>query len=298
MPPPANTCDNSEASLLHLGSLCLGDLECNSSLQPSSSTSQDDDYGKACDDGNSDEAEKHAISFNQRRCLFCKSHAVGFEASLTHMAKEHSFLIPKKAQLIVESETLIKYLHLVIFGYLECLYCGCTRSTVQGIQQHMIGKGHCKIDVDQDASEFRDFYQEEGAQGDDKVTPDGDADAPFESWTLPSGSIIAHRSNQPRVERGVRQRPLMHPKISHTRAPSMDVPVGQSGSKRLVKREAAFQAQLSSLRATDRASLMHLPTWKQRALLLESKRSVDKARREENQMLLNIQLRANKTHKG
>lgn len=74
------------------------------------------------------------------------------------MLQSHGLFIPDRNRLVIDEVTLVKYSHLIIFGYFECLYCGSERSSAQATQQHMIGKGHCKIDVYRENSEFRDFY--------------------------------------------------------------------------------------------------------------------------------------------
>ena len=58
------------------------------------------------------------------------------------MQKSHGLFIPHHQHLAVDLETLFRYLHLVIFGYRECIQCGTERATIQAVQQHMIGKGH------------------------------------------------------------------------------------------------------------------------------------------------------------
>lgn len=84
--------------------------------------------------------------------------STSFSANLDHMQYKHSLFIPEREHLAVDEEALVKYCHLVVFGYFECLYCGSQRNTAQAAQQHMAGKGHCRINLDSEGSEFRDFY--------------------------------------------------------------------------------------------------------------------------------------------
>ena len=242
--------------------------------------------------------------FNPVQCLFCRQSGATLEDNLEHMSK-HGLAIPE-TQLIVDSETLIEYLHLVIFGYFECLYCGSQRQNAQGAQQHMLGKGHCKLNILDEKSEYRDFFEfgsTSGAHGVERAEFLHEDNA----IRLASGKVLLHRSQaKPRPEHRhepkntqTQPAPLINsgPAISRFDAESAYDPAAPE-SKRLVKREAAYQTQLASLRHADRLSIMHLPTWKQRALVMESKKQVEKARKQENEMLLKIQLRTNKTLKG
>lgn len=80
------------------------------------------------------------------------------------MSKSHSLFIPSSIDngsliLAVDLETLMRYMHLVISIYHECLFCHTQRQNANAVRQHMTGKGHCRIDLEDDESEFRDFYE-------------------------------------------------------------------------------------------------------------------------------------------
>lgn len=129
------------------------------------------------------------------------------------MQKTHGLFVPYPDNLKVDLETLFEHLHLVIFGYRECIKCGRESATVQGAQQHMTGKqGHCSFDISEPDSEFAQFYDllthtpgdgdfEGGSRGDDseKVTrtsrglilPAFPADE--DSIRLSSGRIISKK---------------------------------------------------------------------------------------------------------
>ncbi|KUI59983.1 hypothetical protein VP1G_07195 [Cytospora mali] len=105
------------------------------------------------------------LTFAPEQCLFCNSISPDFDANISHMQKKHGLFIPVDVddgflQLAIDLETLVRYLHLVVFGYNECLYCHSQKQTTQAVQQHMMGKGHCRIDLDGEESEFKDFYEE------------------------------------------------------------------------------------------------------------------------------------------
>lgn len=255
--------------------------------------------------------KKSEIQFDHTQCLFCKQNSTGLDENLEHMLKRHGLFIPNRSHLIVDIETLAKYFHLVIFVYFECLYCGSQRSSAQAAQQHMIGKGHCKIDILSEDSEFRDFYNFHPASEDS----DGEASTSVpecsnvtvveKSLRLPSGKVLSHRTEG-------RLRLSQHWKF-HTKLPSLpstsqsatldisrpqpDPALSQSAqseSKKITKRGAIFHNQLATLRVGDRTSLMHLSRSQQRAIILNGRKQVEKARRDENEMLLKIQTKANR----
>ncbi|KAL3290880.1 pre-60s factor [Colletotrichum asianum] len=113
------------------------------------------------------EASVDVNVFDATQCLFCNYNSENLEENLDHMRKRHGMIVPYLESLIVDLEALVKYLHLVIYEYTECLYCGSIRNTPQAAQQHMTGKGHCKIDVQKENFEFRDFYAFESNAGPD-----------------------------------------------------------------------------------------------------------------------------------
>lgn len=163
-------------------------------------------------------------SFTPTQCLFCNATSPDFGSNLSHMSKSHSLFIPAAIDngslaLAVDLETLVRYMHLVVHTYHECLFCHTQRYSARAVQQHMTGKGHCRIDLDDGGSEFRDFYESpkgadsEGAEGgssgeeisgsededaEEQASPAGDA-APLRlregSLLLSSGKLLSHRSS-------------------------------------------------------------------------------------------------------
>lgn len=133
---------------------------------------------------------------------------------MEHMRKSHGLFVPHQQHLAVDLETLFRYIHLIIFGYRECLKCGTERATVQAVQQHMTGKGHCNFDTTAQDSEFAEFYDfsesedltesETEGDGDDKSQEETAASssgkpvpAGQDSIRLPSGEVISRQSSAP-----------------------------------------------------------------------------------------------------
>jgi pre-60S factor REI1 len=107
------------------------------------------------------------LTFKPEQCLFCNMASPDLDTNISHMHKNHGLFIPVDIKdgflrLAVDLETLMRYLHLVIYGYHECLHCHIQKQTAQAVRQHMMGKGHCRVDLDDEESEFRDFYEEDG----------------------------------------------------------------------------------------------------------------------------------------
>ncbi|KAI8945802.1 C2H2 type zinc-finger-domain-containing protein [Xylaria longipes] len=259
------------------------------------------------------------------QCLFCPSSSPSFPDSVVHMQKSHSLFVPHQQHLAVDLETLFRYLHLVIFGYRECIHCGTERATVQAVQQHMTGKGHCKFDISEQDSEFIKFYDFSEPEGDAGSDIEGDGDnrkqeetatsssqkpllADEDSIRLPSGKII---SRQPSAQAGPSLAQLRH----RTRTPasqlecfSVEPDEDERPSKeeldsdirdtRLSKREKRERAtvgyQLANMSASDRTSLMHLPASQQRSILATQHRQAEKVQKEERRRQGKIDRKGNK----
>lgn len=173
------------------------------------------------------------------QCLFCSRISGNLDANLSHMQKKHGLFIPSsidngEQQLIVDLATLVEYLNLVIFKDCECLFCHTQKQSPLAVQHHMMSKGHCRIDLDEGASqsnEFRDFYEpvteDEDVEASSDSVPDDDlrdittaARKPRrpqplqindESLLLPCGKVLSSRSaNVPRVRHWSFPEPNIH----------------------------------------------------------------------------------------
>ncbi|OHW98076.1 pre-60s factor [Colletotrichum incanum] len=247
-------------------------------------------------------------TFDLTQCLFCNCHSKDLDDNLDHMRKRHGLVIPYPENLIVDHETLVKYLHLVIYEYAECLYCGSVRNTPQAAQQHMTGKGHCKIDIEKENSEFRDFYDFES-------NVDSDADGLGDSgrisfvhteegtrW-LPSGKTVTHR----RIKKTRDHRILKSVDVTNTFSlledgqysqdpkPTASLMIKNGKKKDLVaaeKHDDIFNKQLATMRQRDRLALVHLPLPQQRALFAEAKKQQEVWNRFESDQAIKRQSKA------
>ncbi|WQF86874.1 hypothetical protein CDEST_11888 [Colletotrichum destructivum] len=250
--------------------------------------------------------------FGPAHCLFCNQRSANLTENMSHMQKRHGLFVPSPDNLIVDLETLVGYFHLVIFEYAECLFCGSVRNSPQAAQQHMAGKGHCRIDISREGSEFRDFYDFDAGSGTESNedasegrSTKGDAFVELDEQTrrLASGKILSHRSiKKPRAHRSIqvaaqdRGDALLEEDKTPTSEQSTALMSGMNhrgGLKAAEKRDALFDKQLVTLRPGDRQALMHLPLPQQRALVAKAKKQQERWNREQMAQEIKRQLKAN-----
>ncbi|ODA82502.1 hypothetical protein RJ55_01009 [Drechmeria coniospora] len=217
--------------------------------EPDSHAAQDEDVI-----GSDTEDEVTVPDFAPGGCLFCarESESGTLDDSLTHMTASHGFTVPFQDFLAVDLGTIVAHLHLLIYGYRDCIYCRTHRSTVEGVQQHMVAKGHCRFDVSPETEEFYAMPQSESALLDQA---ESDASVPVR---LPSGKLISHRKHldiqEPRASRrATADRVSDHaaPRSATSSAAGHELVQrgGASGSGQVVRSsEAILAAQLSKLR--------------------------------------------------
>lgn len=148
-----------------------------------------------------DDTENPIVKSN---CIFCDHHSRNMVKNLKHMALAHSFFIPD-AEYCCDVEGLLMYLAEKVCRDFICLWCnekGRSFYSVLAVRQHMIEKGHCKMNFEAAAlAEYVDFYDYSSSYPDHDETKDIDAeietpvlDGDDYQLVLPSGSIIGHRS--------------------------------------------------------------------------------------------------------
>lgn len=205
------------------------------------------------------EEDPSTPDFAPGKCLFCSQESDMLDDNMIHMAEAHSFSIPFQDCLAVDFETVVEYLHFIIYSYRECICCGTQRGTVEGVQQHMVAKGHCRFDVSPDTEEFYEMPQSEN------VLMEQTQDDSSTLVRLPSGKLISHRKNPDTQESRAARRetpdratPGRDPDPSTLRSrpsstPGLEVAQrrrrGGNGSGEIVlSSEAILAAQLSRLR--------------------------------------------------
>jgi pre-60S factor REI1 len=243
------------------------------------------------------------------------------------MQKSHGLFVPYEQHLVVDLETLFAYLHLVIFGYRECIQCGTERATVQAVQQHMTGKGHCKFDIAEQDSEFAEFYDFSEPEDEAESDIEGHGDernqaeiatrskrkpllADEDSIRLPSGKIISRQTSaqvgpsftqlrrRTRTSASQLEYSLVEPndvdESDKEELASEDIRDTRLLSKREKRERARVAYQLTSMSANDRNSLVHLSASQQRSILATQHRHEETVQKEERRRQTRIERKGNK----
>ncbi|EGX88621.1 prohibitin, putative [Cordyceps militaris CM01] len=193
-----------------------------------------------------------AADFDALQCLFCSTASTSFSNNLQHMAKAHGFTIPCQERLTVDMETITVYLHLVIHGYHECIQCGCRRRTVEGIQHHMIAKGHCRFDI---VSDMEEFY----------TIPPQNHTADAESLLLPSGKLLCNPTTARGPQLSRKPRPSTRRQTALATRPSTNSI--HASAQNSSDAQLSPDTRLSSLTRGDQQSLAHLRDYQVRSLV-------------------------------
>ncbi|KAK1543707.1 hypothetical protein CPAR01_04340 [Colletotrichum paranaense] len=287
-------------------------------------TAESDSSSSSTSDADLSDADDDDDEFIPEECLFCNTISDSLDNNIVHMHKAHGMFIPDKEKLIVDVEALVKYLHLVVFEYRECLQCGTQRRTAAAVQQHMLGKGHCRFDVTAEDSEFRDFYEQSSDSSEEgsrthKDTKRAIANALEErgSVHLPSGKQLSHRSapgsSRPRNRIGADTNTIGSQKLvtggfsgineseasfQLTAPPGPGKKFDTKALTRAEKRDVIFETQLSRLSINDRSALAHLSSAEQRSVLLTKQKQLDKAEKAARRLQTRLEMKANKTGQG
>lgn len=233
-----------------------------------------------------DAAHDSAPDFEPTQCIICTHTSQSFDDSLQHMETSHSLRIPYKNQLSVDLETLIWYLHFVINAYRECIYCGTRSRTVQGIQQHMVDKGHCRVEL---SDEMLEFYDLEGLK---KNASENAVSVDSETLRLSSGKLLSHRTapsaRQPRTS-------TQDNKQDQDNQAALPVNGSSDALATKDRKDAALASQLARLSVRDQQSLIHMSSSEQRSFLLQRKKELDTVQRAERKMRLKTERLSNRT---
>ena len=178
--------------------------------------------------------------FTPAQCLFCSTDSSTVDDNVEHMFKAHGMFIPNQ-EILEDAEGLLTYLFNIISEFRECLYCGKTKETVEGLRSHMTDKGHCKIAFDEELDQFYDFEggpengTEEGVFKTDEEEVDAGRTSPEpehdfhpdseHELRLPSGRILGHRS----LSRYYRQNLHSYPTLAE-RAASRAITAAEAAS--------------------------------------------------------------------
>jgi pre-60S factor REI1 len=222
------------------------------SLSPLSSDDEDDSY------------EAH--------CLFCDVESTSMQANLTHMSEAHSFLIPS-ADRLMDTSSLLQYLHTLVSIFHECLFCHQERSSKSAVQDHMRDKRHCKLDLEDEENELWEFYdlssdkgetEEEEEEEDESVERIVKVD---DSLRLPSGKILG-----PRTQARSSQRHISKRRRSPPPGQGLLTSTSEEAGPSVEPENLAARTQMVALRKGTEMSLLGVPELQQRALMVLEKK--------------------------
>lgn len=225
-----------------------------------------------------DEPEDPEV-FNPSLCLFCNEKSDSMDSNLAHMTQTHKFLIPEQNHLI-DTEFFLGYLFAIVAEFRECLFCGHSRNTKLGVQAHMRDRSHCKIDLENDEHQLRQFYDFPDV-AEEEPTPIIDGN----ELRLPSGKILGHRSDL----RQFRQNHVERTSSSSTRPQLCDEDESETGSAL-----ADSGDRRVAMRAGTSTSLIGLSEIQQRALIAVEKKIMKAEARAKNEYQAHVERGGNK----
>lgn len=229
-----------------------------------------------------DQSASKEESFSPSQCLFCNVESASMNFNLTHMSYAHSFFIPD-AENLIDMESLLSYLFAVVAVFHECLFCGSSKTTKFGVQDHMRGKGHCKVDFENDEHDLKQFYDFSGDVDDEGDQPKTEVASVSseDELRLPSGKVLGHRSRARPFRQDLSNRPSSSPSSRQ-----------QLLNEAEAETEAGNGSETVSMGSTDRrlamragtsTSLIGVPELQRRALIAIEKKMEKMETREKNE---------------
>lgn len=244
----------------------------------SSSASSSDEI-----DSDTDSSSSQTAEFVAEQCLFCDNTSDSFQDNISHMSKDHSFIIPYQEALAVDLESVVACIQYIIYRYRECILCSTHRATPQAIQQHMKARGHCRLDINSETAKFYKPSPDQIQNLSELVRLDDG------SLRLPSGKLLSNRTQKTETA----SRPAHQANGSDSSAlASRNADVARSV---LEEDPPAPSMQLSQLTRGDQRSLSHLRSHEVRALLSAGMKEVDRSRRQETRSKLKLERAVNDT---
>lgn len=131
--------------------------------------------------------------FSPSHCLFCNLESSDLEDNLAHMSHAHSFFIPDIDHLF-DVESFLGYLFSIIAEFNECLFCESVRNTKVAVQDHMRGKGHCRLNFENEQHQLHQFYDSDYEEDEEDEKTNEAVELEGDELRLPSGRVLGHRS--------------------------------------------------------------------------------------------------------
>ncbi|RDW58237.1 hypothetical protein BP6252_13648 [Coleophoma cylindrospora] len=257
----------------------------NQTQKSSESPSTDVSSSTHPDEDTCSEEEEQEEPFSSRQCLFCSARATSLDVNMAHMSHAHSFFIPN-AEYLIDLESLLSYLFIILSDFHECLYCGSVKSNKFAVQDHMRGKGHCKVDLEDERHGLQQFYDFAGDPDSDEETPDLEdvTLVPEEDeLRLPSGKTLGHR---------------LQTRHLHRRRPGQASSRSASHQKSLTEgereeEEIPLKDQRMVMRLGTSTSMIGVPEMQRRALVAVEQKMAKIEARTRNEYEAHVQRKAN-----
>lgn len=222
--------------------------------------------------------------FSSLQCLFCNSESMSLDSNLTHMGHDHGFFIPDVEDLF-DIESFLGYLFILISQFRECLYCGSIRNSKAATQDHMRGKGHCKIDFENDEHDLAQFYDvedefdEDGNRLGGKFRPAPDED---DELRLPSGKTLGHRSRTQNFRRRRTDRGSLRETSQNLLLNEADSKEGNNNEADSDPAPTLSNDRRLAMRAGTSTSMIGIPEVQQRALIAVERQMLTVKNRQRN----------------
>lgn len=131
-------------------------------------------------------------------CLYCGHANTDIEANVKHMFGSHGLYVPERTYL-TDLHGLLTFLAEIVYLDHECYVCGFEGKTLEGIRQHMVSKGHCRIpyETDDERSIIEEFYDFSSTELGPTKASTTKRVAFSDSLVLADGSKAGHR-HEPR----------------------------------------------------------------------------------------------------
>jgi len=138
--------------------------------------------------------------FDGIACPFCPHKSLSSTMASQHLTERHELTIPCLDRL-TDLGTFLGYLNTIVYRFHECLYCARQMHSAPAVRQHMVMKGHCRLDLSAD-SDLLDFWELDDGQVLVDTALDDQADVMREKirrlaqaeMILPSGAIVMPRT--------------------------------------------------------------------------------------------------------
>lgn len=156
-----------------------------------------------------DEPSSQVTPYSSLDCLFCNMESSSLDSNIAHMSYAHSFFIPNPED-VTDMDSLLGYLYTLISVFHECIFCGRLKPNRLAVQDHMCGKGHCRLDFSNDRHKFWQFYDIEDGSGDLLGATLALND---DELHLPSGKTVGSRSGAPSSLRNPNRRSSSAPSL-------------------------------------------------------------------------------------